>query len=161
VSQTCVGWGVQGWGTQWGGYCYDDGPTGGFIPGGGTGSRYERIRREQEWREEREQQNVLFRVSGLRATARIGTAFGGGGRGLTAYAHGLRMRVLSHPATIAATTETRLSMQQMQALLGRVSVESSVGVDGVRAQSSVGSTKVRAVRNLSDEELINFLDDLL
>jgi hypothetical protein len=75
---------------------------------------------------------------------------------------GLRAQVRTHPVTIEAVTEILpLSREQSQMLLGRVTVEGSVGPRGVRAQMRVGKPTIRAVRNLSDEELINFLDDML
>jgi hypothetical protein len=158
---TCYGWGVQGWGTPWGGWCetVDDRPTGGFIPGG----RYEQVRRQQELREEqREERNVVFRVKGLRAYAHVGRVASWGGRGLTAFVRGLRAQVRTHPVTIEAVTEILpLSREQTQMLLGRVEVEGSVGPRGVRALMRVGKPKVRAVKNLSDEELIDFLDEML
>jgi hypothetical protein len=162
---TCYGWGVQAWGTTpWGGYCetVDDRPSGGFI-GGGAGSRYEQVHREQEHREElREQRNVIFRVKGVRAYTHVGKVTSWGGRGLTAFVRGVRAHVRTNPVTVEAVTQiSPLSREQSQMLVGNVTVEGSVGPHGVRAQMRVGKPTVRAVRNLSDEELINFLDDML
>jgi hypothetical protein len=162
---TCYGWGVQAWGTPWGGYCetIDDRPSGGFIGGGAQGSRYEQVRRQQELREEqREEHNVVFRVKGVRAYAHVGRVASWGGRGLTAFVRGLRAQVSTHPVTVEALTSVApLSREQTQMLLGQVTVEGSVGPRGVRAQMRIGKPTIRAVRNLTDEELINFLDDML
>jgi hypothetical protein len=153
-----VGWGVQAWGSSpWGGYSIPDQVTTGQTAGW---DRYERVHRQWEYREQREERNVVFRVKGLRAYARVGEAMGRGGRGLAAFPHGVRAFARAGAATCDVTTEARLTSQQLQMLLGQVKVEGGVGGMTAEARGRVGKPIVKAVRNLSDEELIHFLLDI-
>jgi hypothetical protein len=153
----CGGWGTQCWGNSpWGGSICP--PP--YTPTAGWDTRYERVRRQRERKEEREEHNVVFRVKGLRAFARVGEVIVRGGRGLAAFPHGVRAFARAGYATASAVTEARLTSQQVQALLGRVTVEDAVGAISAQGHGEVGKVTIKAVRNLSDLELIHFLLDI-
>ena len=152
MSTTCYGWGVQQWGTAWGGYCVTVPDQ---LPTAGWGEAVQR------WQEQREERNVIFRVSGLHARARLGEIEASGGRGLTAFTYPASLHAQLGAVGIGVAAAPRLTSQQLQVLLGRVTADDPVGAHVAAARGRVGKPTIRAVRNPTDEEFIQFLLDVL
>jgi hypothetical protein len=160
----CEGWGGR-WGSMpWGGKCTEvpvvPPPTG--TAGWG---RFERVTRERrEEREQREIRSVLFKVSGLRATGELGepSILGGYGRAVQLRqfrrGHGA-LGIVAISVDIAPTPTPLLAV----AHLGEAQVlnETQPTAELSASRGRVGKPSITAQRNLSDDELIHMIAEML
>jgi hypothetical protein len=155
------GWGTGPWGPMpWGGTVLPDDTTN----LGGKGF-FERVRREQRvHREQPEILNVLFAVSGLRSKGRLGETeiIAGAGRAvqLRRFRHGRGALGL---VTINAEAGPRIMAQPGRAGMGEIEMllEISAPAEALRMRSRLAKPRITAQRNLSDEELIHMIAEML
>jgi hypothetical protein len=125
-------------------------------------SRYEdRYRKERE--EQQLQRNVVFVAPSLRAQFRLGAVRVIRGRGITAHVSGLKMRaMLFGTAGSGSVAPMALTLEQLNMLLGRgeAYAETHAMPFVPEMVARVGRVKVKGIRNLSDEDLIQFLDEI-
>ena len=160
----CEGWGGR-WGSMpWGGKCTEV-PS---VPPTGTAGwgRFERVTRERrEEREHREIRSVLFKVSGLRARGQLGevSILGGYGRAVQLRSFRLRSRGALGLVKIEAGTEARGTTEPGVSRLGEVEVLLTLEVSAEieRSHGRIGKPTVKAQRNLTDDELIHMIAEML
>lgn len=173
----CGGWG-QEWGSiPWGGVqCgppQPSGPTGGWV----GGARYERISRRYE-REEREEhlvRNVIFTVSGLHAKLKLGKARVGTGTGTRVKARHLAaihaalglVEVRADSAVPSFFIAPGIASERGEIAASADSQALAITAPGLRLESgepevnASSAVSVRAPRNLSTDELLMMLAELL
>lgn len=145
----------------WGGVVLPDEQTAGW----GGGSRFERVSREQrEEREHRVIRNVIFRVSGLRATGECGEPeiIGGSGRAI-------QLRRFRRCYGTLGTVEVQAGVEPQASILpGRcrcgqpeilLTVEPRVSVPVLKGR--IGEPSIKAQRNMTDDEFIHMLAEML
>jgi hypothetical protein len=148
----------------WGGKCTEvpvvPPPTG--TAGWG---RFERVTRERrEEREQREIRSVLFKVSGLRATGEVGepSILAGLGRAVQLRrfrrGHGA-LGIVAISVDIAPTPTSLLAV----AHLGEAQIlnETQPSAEVNASRGRVGKPTITAQRNLSDDELIHMIAEML
>jgi hypothetical protein len=157
---TTEGWGIQPWGTSpWGGTVIPDQPQIGD---------FERLYREPRWKHEPpEIQNVLFKIEGVEAEARLGRPTCSTGYGTAArWRHALRIQCRVGAVGIESGTGTSVTAEAARAACecgaaeAGVSVQCEVG-EGLVGNTDVGLAHVRAIRNPSDEEFLMMLAEML
>jgi hypothetical protein len=162
------GWGVQPWGTSPWGPCGQ--PPQPVQPPQiiGDFERWQRVHREPRVKHERETtRSVLFKVEGVSARAHLGRPTCGVGYGTTVrLRHSWRSQC--HVGAVAIQTgtgawakaESARALAAAGAALAGVSVtcELSAGVSG---NTDVGLTKVRAIKNPTDEEFLRMIAEIL
>jgi hypothetical protein len=160
-----VGWGVQVWGpSPWGGYTVSDQPP---LPIGDF-DRWQVVQREPRFKHEPEIiRNVLFKVDGVEARARLGQPTCGGGRGIAPrLRRSLRMQcglgavaVETGIGTWARAQAASSSICQCGGAEGRASGDAEP--EGLYVNTDVGLTKVRAIQNPTDEDLLMMIAEML
>jgi hypothetical protein len=154
----------------WGGVVIPDG--GGEQPpvaGWGDANRFERVTREERReRKQREVRSVLFRVKGLRATGEVGEPSVLGGYGRAVQLRGFRachgaVGVVQIAVDVAPFTPT--APQPGLCICGEVQVHNETQPElqlPARIRGRIGKlTGITAQRNLTDDELIHMIAEML